>query len=584
CILLEELRNNCETIRQSLPEIIEWAKESDFKDLQANGYWTYVKIVEKFIDLVEDSIRNENSKPFDHKLVKVSRVLLVYLDTVCKTREAAEIDFNFNTKKLFAPFPEYLTKYFNDYFAEDHWSDVQTIYGHFSCFWLCRSLSFLLNIFTLLTAIVSKFPESLCALWDRDYRGKTLLETMRNANTDFPFSMWAITEWRIHTKLLVPLFNIGSGLRTSTVFIPRQKTWIIPEWSKGRVQRKYFAEYQSRGKGVRCRLLQHRTKSQNDTLVLHMHGGGFITQSPDSHEMYLRHWASNISGVPILSVDYTLNVKYPIALQEVLDVYLWCVSGNPNVKKLLGFNPTKIVLCGDSAGGLLGITLCAVLHDIRKIYERNHENVNLLFPSSFVGIYTTFNFHHLTPSLLLSLIEPVVATGPLLACAGLYTLGVRYDEDFAELEKEFENKEIPDSSISGLWLSKSRAFHKLMEVARKISRSVFGQKSAWYRCDIEKFEQRLAHIFRIAQHPYINAMNTDLIESLENMSVFLITSHYDVLLDNNVEFAKTWKGEITLDVVDGLSHGFLHWCFLSREAQKASDICLKRLQQAIGFY
>ncbi|RWS02320.1 hormone-sensitive lipase-like isoform X2 [Dinothrombium tinctorium] len=391
CFLFKQLSNNCEKIRQSLPEIIEWAKESNFKNVQANGYWSFVKIVDKFIDLVENSITNMNSKSIDPNLVKLSRFLLVYLDKVCETREVVEIDFNFNTKKLFTSFPEDQTKYFNEYIAGDHWAEVQTIYGHFNCFWLCRSTSFVLNIFTLFTAIVSKFPKSLCALWDRDYRGKILFETMKNATIDFPFAMWRILEWKIHSKFLACLINIGSGLQTSTEFIPRQKSWIIPEWSKGRVQRKYFSKFQSSGKKVRCRLLQHRNKSQNDTLVLHMHGGGFVALSPDSHEIFLRHWASNIGGVPILSVDYTLKVEYPIALQEVLDVYLWCVSGEPNVKKMLGFNPKKIVLCGDSAGGLLGITLCTVLCDIRKICEQNNEYVNLPFPSSFIGIYTTFN-------------------------------------------------------------------------------------------------------------------------------------------------------------------------------------------------
>ncbi|RWS25349.1 hypothetical protein B4U80_03260, partial [Leptotrombidium deliense] len=465
---------------------------------------------------VEQAIRVSNGKRFDSNLVKVSRVLLVYLEKVCELRDWTEVDHFNNTKKLLTPMARGTFESFAEYFETDKFNDMSAVYGHYNAFWLSKSMSFLMTIFSLITVIFAKFPESLRAIWNRDYRG-------------------------------------SKRVTANTVFIPRQKCWFLPEWSKGRVQRKYFSDYEKNKRGVRCRLIRHAKKPENDTLVLHIHGGGFVTHTPDSHEMYLRHWASNIAGVPILSIDYSTNVEYPIALQEVLDVYLWVISGHSKVKQMLGFHPKKIVLCGDSAGGVLCITLCAVLHDIRKILERNKEPIKLLFPSSFVGIYTTFNLHHLSPSLLLSLIEPVLGTGPLLACIGLYSLGVRYDHDFEAIEK----------------------VHLLLRI---------WNRKPWFRCDLQLFQQRMKYISHVADHPYINALNSEFMESVENMSIYLVTSHFDILLDNNVEFAKNFKGNIVLDVVDDVSHGYLHWCFVSKEAMKGSDLCLKRLQQAIGYY
>ncbi len=49
---------------------------------------------------------------------------------------------------------------------------------------------------------------------------------------------------------------------------------------------------------IRCRLLQNDCKNRPiDSIVLHIHGGGFVSQSPDSHEVYLREWATKLEGL-----------------------------------------------------------------------------------------------------------------------------------------------------------------------------------------------------------------------------------------------------------------------------------------------
>jgi acetyl esterase/lipase len=114
------------------------------------------------------------------------------------------------------------------------------------------------------------------------------------------------------------------------------------------------------------KLSRKQTKSPKHELpvILHFHGGGFLSGNAKSHETYLREWAKS-SGALIISVDYTLapDAKYPYALDECFYVYEWLVSG----KNQLGILPSKIILAGDSAGGnfVLGVTFKAIAAGIR---------------------------------------------------------------------------------------------------------------------------------------------------------------------------------------------------------------------------
>ena len=45
-------------------------------------------------------------------------------------------------------------------------------------------------------------------------------------------------------------------------------------------------------------------------VIIHFHGGAFISQSSHNAEPYLRKWAVKV-GVPVFSVDYRLAPKNP---------------------------------------------------------------------------------------------------------------------------------------------------------------------------------------------------------------------------------------------------------------------------------
>jgi len=53
-----------------------------------------------------------------------------------------------------------------------------------------------------------------------------------------------------------------------------------------------------------------KVQPSSNAIFFHMHGGGFIAQTSKSHETYLRQWSRD-SGVPILSIDYSLAPQAP---------------------------------------------------------------------------------------------------------------------------------------------------------------------------------------------------------------------------------------------------------------------------------
>jgi acetyl esterase/lipase len=166
---------------------------------------------------------------------------------------------------------------------------------------------------------------------------------------------------------------------------------------------------------------------QSPYLILHAHGGGFIAQSSQSHEIYLKPWCKELK-IPIVSIDYSLAPEYPYprASQECFYVYAWCLLN----KNLLGWTGEKIICVGDSAGGLLvtNIVQQAIVNKVR-------------IPDALVPIYTPFmtNYNY-SPSRLLSLMDPLLNIGMLYRCISAY-YGIDIDKEKDRFKAEVLNDE-----------------------------------------------------------------------------------------------------------------------------------------------
>lgn len=96
-----------------------------------------------------------------------------------------------------------------------------------------------------------------------------------------------------------------------------------------------------------------------ETIMIHIHGGGFVALSSFSMQSHTRRWANTL-GVPIFSIDYRLSPQssFPDALDDCWYVYQFLAR---HAYKYMNVHPKKIILSGDSAGGNLVITLTALL-------------------------------------------------------------------------------------------------------------------------------------------------------------------------------------------------------------------------------
>lgn len=134
--------------------------------------------------------------------------------------------------------------------------------------------------------------------------------------------------------------------------------------------------------------------------MLHVHGGGFISQSSKSHEVYLKPFCRGLN-ITIVSVDYSLAPEHPFpkASEECFYAYAWCLLN----KDKLGWTGEKIVCVGDSAGGVLvtNVVQRSILYGIRV-------------PDALIAIYAPFLVtYSLSPSRMLSFMDPILSIGIL---------------------------------------------------------------------------------------------------------------------------------------------------------------------------
>ena len=92
--------------------------------------------------------------------------------------------------------------------------------------------------------------------------------------------------------------------------------------------------------------------ASDSRVVLYFHGGGYIIGSPRTHRPMLAH-LSRDSGARVLSLDYRLAPEHPFPapVEDAVASYRWLLSE--------GYDPSRIALAGDSAGG--GLTVAALV-------------------------------------------------------------------------------------------------------------------------------------------------------------------------------------------------------------------------------
>ncbi len=89
-----------------------------------------------------------------------------------------------------------------------------------------------------------------------------------------------------------------------------------------------------------------------DRVILYLHGGGYVLGSVNTHRAMISRIA-RASNARALAIDYRLAPEHPFpaAVEDTIAAYRWLLAE--------GYQPRKIVIAGDSAGG--GLTIAALL-------------------------------------------------------------------------------------------------------------------------------------------------------------------------------------------------------------------------------
>lgn len=112
------------------------------------------------------------------------------------------------------------------------------------------------------------------------------------------------------------------------------------------------------GAAIGTRLFDSRTDRPPGPLVLYFHGGGFVFGDLDTHAPICAEITRRLD-LPVLAVDYRLAPEHPwpAAQDDCKAVARWSARD----PAALGFKPTGLVLCGDSAGGWLAVVVALML-------------------------------------------------------------------------------------------------------------------------------------------------------------------------------------------------------------------------------
>ena len=104
----------------------------------------------------------------------------------------------------------------------------------------------------------------------------------------------------------------------------------------------------------------------NNTLLIHVTGGGFRSNNTFAQEKYLRQWSIDM-GIVVMVIKKPEKDEdvYPATLNEFYQVYMWLMD---HAKDELNMDIKKIIFSGDSSGGNLALSFLYLIIGV-KLFE-----------------------------------------------------------------------------------------------------------------------------------------------------------------------------------------------------------------------
>lgn len=109
------------------------------------------------------------------------------------------------------------------------------------------------------------------------------------------------------------------------------------------------------GDNIRVRMYQPH--QSNGKTMFYLHGGGWVGRNLDTYDNFCRRVCRN-TGTTVYSIEYRKSPEtpFPGAVEDGIDVIHTLISDS-------SVNPDQMLLCGDSAGGNMAITIAFLLQD-----------------------------------------------------------------------------------------------------------------------------------------------------------------------------------------------------------------------------
>ncbi|KYM79854.1 Hormone-sensitive lipase [Atta colombica] len=445
-------------------EIARFASHFDFdEDNPGNGYRSFLLLVDKCImysELICRQIHDQKDSVFFRKSYYMKEIeacsqLLASLFTCLqhlKTMYSWSTEVMNDGKLSLYPLEQYNTQ---ELLNSAQNVNQYCFYGRCLGFQFCDSLKHVLKTLSFFMASFSEMYYSnstllgLCTnsikyLLDPEARARRIVNISQHADISFCQAFWFLSE-----SAIMNIINTSNLAINQVISIPPEEL-VLPTLDEGIISVPIPNSHIGK-KPIHVRLLSSKRRlgmvgsggiggtlcDLCDELIIHTHGGGFVSQTSRSHEIYLRNWTVTLE-VPILSIDYSLapEAPYPRALEEVLYAYAWALK---HANTLLGSTAKKVIFVGDSAGGNinLGVILRCMQLNIRR-------------PDGIFMAYAPVRIECIpSPSRMLCLTDPLLPFGFMLRCLKAYVA------DNKKSTKEHENEDVKSDTESFAEVSES---------------------------------------------------------------------------------------------------------------------------------
>lgn len=162
---------------------------------------------------------------------------------------------------------------------------------------------------------------------------------------------------KLVAELDLPPFETLSAVDARAVAEERNRFWNEGNPSVAEVRE---VELPGPGAALRLRLYVPAGAGASGPGVLYIHGGGWVICSLDTHDGVCRRLA-NASRLRVASLDYRLAPEHPFPapLDDCVAAARWLKTHGP----VLGIEPQRIALVGDSAGANLALATMLTLRD-----------------------------------------------------------------------------------------------------------------------------------------------------------------------------------------------------------------------------